>query len=94
VRTIGYAIDKEEDEIGGRCIAAPIFDASGARAAAIGLSGIVSQVPDERIPVLGELVRSAADVISTRLGYQTTKQRSPESHRTATPSSSKNGSRV
>lgn len=72
-REIGYAIDKEEDEIGGRCVAAPIFNATGAAVAAIGLSGIVSQVPDERIPVLGELLRSAADLISTRLGYRPAK---------------------
>src|SRR3954451_2821263 len=69
VQTVGYAIDKEEDEIGGRCIAAPIFDATGARAAAIGLSGIVSQIPDDRIQALGELVRAMAENISTRLGY-------------------------
>jgi DNA-binding IclR family transcriptional regulator len=73
-RTAGYAIDKEEDEIGGRCVAAPVFDATGRIAAAIGLSGIVSQIPDERIPVLGEMLRSSAELISTRLGYRPSKQ--------------------
>jgi DNA-binding IclR family transcriptional regulator len=73
-RTAGYAIDKEEDEIGGRCVAAPVFNASGNAAAAIGLSGIVSQVPDERIPVLGGMLRSAAELISARLGYRPVRQ--------------------
>jgi DNA-binding IclR family transcriptional regulator len=69
-RKCGYAIDKEEDEIGGRCVAAPIVNGTGLAVAAIGLSGIVSQIPDERIPLLGEMLRSAAEVISTRLGYR------------------------
>jgi DNA-binding IclR family transcriptional regulator len=94
VRTLGYAIDKEEDEVGGRCVAAPIFDSSGRSAAAIGLSGIVSQVPDDRIPLLGNLVRSAADVISTRLGFRSIKGRSSEDMTIATSASLKNGTRA
>jgi DNA-binding IclR family transcriptional regulator len=69
-RELGYAIDKEEDEIGGRCVAAPIFNGAGVAVAAIGLSGIVSQISDERIPLLGQTLRSAAELISTRLGYR------------------------
>jgi DNA-binding IclR family transcriptional regulator len=64
----GYAVDLEEDEVGGRCLAAPIFDASGAVIAAIGISAIASQAPDERLPQLGEILREQATEISKRLG--------------------------
>jgi DNA-binding IclR family transcriptional regulator len=65
----GYSVDREEDEAGGRCIAAPIFDAAGAVIASVGVSGIASQIPDEREPKLGELLRSRAAEISAGPGY-------------------------
>lgn len=68
-RKRGYAIDDEEDELGGRCMAAPVFDATDAVAASIGLSGIVAQIPDERLPDFGQLLRNAANLVSRRLGY-------------------------
>ncbi|HWB97661.1 MAG TPA: IclR family transcriptional regulator [Bryobacteraceae bacterium] len=69
VRKQGYAVDREEDELGGRCVSAPVLDAQGMAVAAVGLSGIVSQLPEERIPGLGEALRSATSVISSRLGH-------------------------
>jgi DNA-binding IclR family transcriptional regulator len=65
----GYALDLEEDESGGRCLAAPILDASGSVVAAAGISGISSQAPDERLPKLGELIRTQSNEISRRLGW-------------------------
>jgi DNA-binding IclR family transcriptional regulator len=65
----GYAIDLEEDELGGRCLAAPVFDKSGLVVAAIGVSGVASQAPDKRLPELGELVRARALEVSRRLGW-------------------------
>jgi IclR family acetate operon transcriptional repressor len=70
----GYAVDVEEDEVGGRCVAAPVRDSSGAVVAAVGVSGIASQVPDALLYKLGELVRDRAAVISTRLGYSPTRK--------------------
>lgn len=64
----GYAVDLEEDEVGGRCLAAPVFDATGGVIAAIGISGIASQAPDERLPTLGEILRERATEVSRRLG--------------------------
>ncbi len=65
----GYAVDVEEDEVGGRCVAAPVRNAAGAVVAAVGVSGIAGQVPDLLLHKLGELVRDRATEISTRLGY-------------------------
>lgn len=79
IRARGFAVDREEDEVGGRCVAAPIFDASGTVVASIGVSGIVQQIPDRRIGPLGELLRSRAEELSSRLGF------SPQAKHLAVP---------
>ncbi len=71
VRTLGYSIDDEEDEIGERCIGAPIFDANSAIIAAVSLAGTVSQIPSERVPELADLLKKMAAQISARLGGNT-----------------------
>lgn len=75
VRERGYAIDDEEDEVGGRCIAAPIFDGTGSAIAAIGLSGIVSQLSEERLPEIAEMICNCAAQISARLGHRSSRPR-------------------
>jgi DNA-binding IclR family transcriptional regulator len=82
-RERGYATDREEDELGGRCVAAPIFDAAGLVVASVGVSGIVSQVPDERFAVLGEMLRGAAQEISRRLGHVALPEARPETAKVA-----------
>lgn len=69
VRKLGYAIDEEEDERTGFCVAAPVFNSAGAVVAALGLSAISSQLPNRRLPELGETVRSYAEKGSSQLGY-------------------------
>jgi len=68
-RKRGYAVDREEDELGGRCVAAPVRNSRGAAIASIGVSGVVSQISDSRIVELGQLLRLAARDIEFRLGY-------------------------
>jgi len=67
VRTLGYAIDNEEDEIGSRCIGAPVFDGNSALVAAISVAGLVGQISDERVPALANLVKRTAAQISAHL---------------------------
>ncbi len=67
-RARGYAVDDEEHAIGLRCIAAVVFNESAAPVAAMSLSGPMARIPDERIPVLGELVRRMADAATAGLG--------------------------
>jgi DNA-binding IclR family transcriptional regulator len=67
-RQRGYAIDDEEHEARVRCVAAPIFAASGEVVAAIGVSGTAGQLSDDAIVKIGNLVRSTALKFSAQLG--------------------------
>jgi DNA-binding IclR family transcriptional regulator len=64
----GYAIDDEEHAVGVRCVAAPVFSASGEVVAAIGVTGTVSQLNDDKLPSLGKIVQAAALKLSAQLG--------------------------
>lgn len=67
-RQRGYAIDDEEHEARVRCIAAPVFAATGEVVAAIGVSGTVGQISDDALPKIGNLIRSTALKFSGQLG--------------------------
>jgi IclR family transcriptional regulator, acetate operon repressor len=67
-RLRGYAIDDEEHAVGLRCIASVIFNEASDAIAAISLSGPMARIPDERIPLLGDLVRRKADAITSQIG--------------------------
>ncbi len=67
-RERGYALDDEEHAVGLRCIAAVIFNENADAVAAVSLSGPMARIPDERIPLLGQLVRGRADAITAQLG--------------------------
>lgn len=69
VREQGWAIDDVENEDGIRCVAAPVFDASGGCTHAISVSGPLSRVPRSRVPELSLLVTQTARDISRRMGY-------------------------
>ena len=67
-RARGYAIDDEEHAVGLRCIAAVVFNEYADPIGAVSASGPVARIPDERIPLLGDLVRGKADAITYQLG--------------------------
>ncbi len=71
VRTNGYAFDQEENEIGIRCVAAPIRDQRGEVIAAISISGPVSRI---KVPMLRtELKNKVTETalrISRKIGHQ------------------------
>lgn len=70
VRARGYAVDDEENNLGVRCVAAPVFDSEGNIAASVGVSGTTSQIDRHSLPHVAELVRDAARNISRQLGYR------------------------
>jgi DNA-binding IclR family transcriptional regulator len=73
-RQIGYYIDDEEDEIGYRCIGAPIFDETGQTLAAISISGSTTQVREDNSMALAKEVMRTADAITKQLIGQAASQ--------------------
>ncbi len=65
----GFAIDNEENEIGIRCIASPIFDYRGKLIASVSTSGDKKFISEEKDMEVSSYVKEAADNISRRLGY-------------------------
>jgi len=64
VREQGYALDDEDDELGVRCIGAPVFDGHQQAIAAISLAGTAEQIPLDRIRTLAKALKQAASEIS------------------------------
>lgn len=69
VRAQGVAIDDEERDVGLRCIAAPVRDATGRAVAAVGVSGPAARIVLDRLETLTARVRAAAAHVSQALGY-------------------------
>ncbi len=67
-RRRGYAIDDQENEIGGRCVAAAITDYRGLAVAAISVSVPLPRMPDNQIDQFGRKIMAAAKEISLKLG--------------------------
>lgn len=70
VRAQGYAVDDEENNMGARCVGAPVFNQSGSIEAALGLSGTINQVNAHTMPRILEALKDAARHISIQLGYR------------------------
>ncbi|WP_127493812.1 IclR family transcriptional regulator [Paenibacillus glycanilyticus] len=68
IRANGVGFDREENEPGVRCTAAPVYDHSGHVSAAVSISTMVSTVNDEEFAKFAALVVRTADSISKGLG--------------------------
>ena len=69
IRKVGYAIAREELEIGLNAVAAPIWDHEGTVAAALSVSGPSFRLSGERLVELGRATKLAGDRISRQIGY-------------------------
>ena len=69
VRLQGYAVDDEENNLGARCVGAPIFNQQGVIEASVGLSGTIGQVNAQTMPRILEALKDAARHVSMQLGY-------------------------
>ena len=68
-RQRGYAMDDEENEPGGRCVGAPVFDHGGRGVAAVSVSAPTARLPMSDVARVGAQVRATANAISRALGY-------------------------
>jgi len=68
-REQGYAVDDEENELGGRCVAVPVFDHTGQVVAAVSVSAPTARLPLSDVPQIAVKVRETAKAISRGLGY-------------------------
>jgi DNA-binding IclR family transcriptional regulator len=66
-RRQGFALDEQETDLGARCVAAPILDASGNVLAALSVSGPITRITPEKIPLFSALVKRATRDIASRL---------------------------
>lgn len=69
IRARGYAVDREENKLGLRCIGAEVRDHQRCVVGAISISGPSVRIDDASLARLGPLVRRAADQIARGLGY-------------------------
>ncbi|MFA5890885.1 MAG: IclR family transcriptional regulator [Actinomycetota bacterium] len=69
VREAGFACDDGEYYQGIRCVAAPLFDATGRVTGMLGISGTTQRIPRSRMALLGRAVRTAALEVSARQGF-------------------------
>jgi DNA-binding IclR family transcriptional regulator len=70
VRSQGYAVDDEENNLGARCVGAPVFNQQGAIEASVGLSGTINQVNSQTMPRILDALKDAARHVSMQLGYR------------------------
>ena len=66
----GFSFDLEENELGIRCVAAPIREAGGQIVAALSVASAVPYMPDVRLQALLPEVVACANAISAELGWR------------------------
>lgn len=64
----GWVMDLEENELGIRCVGAPIHDVNGEVVAAVSVASALFYMPEERMLALGPRVFDTANKISQALG--------------------------
>jgi IclR family acetate operon transcriptional repressor len=70
VRDRGYAIDDEENNVGARCVAAPVLDNFAKAVAAVGVGGTTGQMDRPALAKAGKEVKEAAREIAEQIGYR------------------------
>ena len=64
VKQKGYSIDDEEEELGVRCLAAPVFNPLGEVTTALSVTGTTAQIPSESVDKLAEKASAAVSSMS------------------------------
>ena len=69
IRARGYAISDLDVDVEARGVGAPIFDSAGHVIGAISVGGPASRMTPQRVAEFGDVITSAARLISRQLGY-------------------------
>jgi DNA-binding IclR family transcriptional regulator len=67
VRKKGYSVDDEEEELGVRCLGTPVLNSSGKSVAALSVTGTISQIRQDGLDSLADIVKEAAARVSGAL---------------------------
>jgi IclR family KDG regulon transcriptional repressor len=78
IRRLGYALDNEETEVGGRCVAGPVYSNEGKLVAVISVVGPASRLKMGALGHLAEVVRQLSAEASRALGYNTDQENKVE----------------
>jgi DNA-binding IclR family transcriptional regulator len=70
VRSLGYAVEREEDQEDISCVAVPFFDASGEAAGAVGVTGFNRDLVGDTFTVAVTGLREIGQTISRKLGHR------------------------
>ena len=70
IRVNGYAMDEEEREKGFRCIAAPVFNSKKEAIGAIGISGTIQSLTEDRVKEYAKIIKEVADKVSINIGNE------------------------
>jgi len=70
IKEYGYSVDDEENELGVRCVGAPVFNRSGEIEGAISISGPTTRVTKDKVEEISKEVKKCAYLISKELGYR------------------------
>jgi IclR family KDG regulon transcriptional repressor len=65
----GFSIDEQENELGGRCVGAPILDRYGYPIAAISISVPIQRFPEEDVIKYGKKLVATAEIIAQKMGH-------------------------
>jgi IclR family acetate operon transcriptional repressor len=67
-RESGYAVDNEENTVGLRCLASPVFDEFQRPIAAVSVSEVTSKTRNARRGATGDMIRAVASKITRVYG--------------------------
>lgn len=70
IRSQGFSVDEQENEMGVRCVGAAILDYTGSPVAAISVSGPTNRVTKEKVEEIGRIAIEISGKISYELGYK------------------------
>ena len=69
VRETGYAIEDEEEEVGVRCLGAPIFNDRGEVIAALSVTGVRNDLQSIHFQEIGDVLKEQCRLISEQIAY-------------------------